>query len=212
MSKVPLWRKMKQETKIQLLPFEIELLSNADLILTKNAILQKLKHFLEELQLKQQAIIKKHISGFPEEILEIIPKISKGENYKGLPWLVLDYPRHFEQENIFAIRTMFWWGNFFSTTLHASGRYQRRLQEKIISKHEQLCKEDIYLCISADEWEHHFEESNYKKIKDLSSIEAEKIIIEKSFLKLAIKKTIGPLSILEESLCKNYELLASLCC
>jgi hypothetical protein len=203
---------MMQETKIQLLPFEIELLSNADLILTKNAILQKLKHFLEEIQTKQQAFIHKNASSFPEEVIKISPKVSRGENYKGLPWLALDYPRHFEQENIFAIRTMFWWGNFFSTTLHISGKYKKGLQEKIISAYKQICKQDFYLCINANEWEHHVEESNYRKIKEIPLAEAEKIIMEKNFLKLAIITPIGPLSSAEELLCKNYEMLVSLCC
>jgi hypothetical protein len=203
---------MKRKTKIQLLPFEIELLSNAALILTKNALLQKLNHFLEEIQLKQQTIVEKNTSSFPEEVLKISPKISKGENYKGLPWLVLDHPRHFEQDNIFAIRTMFWWGNFFSITLHLSGRYKKTLQEKIISNYEQLCQQDVYLCISANEWEHHFEETNYKKIKKMPITEVEKIIAENKFLKIAVKFSIGPLSTTEELLCKNYKMLVSLCC
>ena len=64
------------------------------------------------------------------------PKISKGENYKGLPWLVLDYPRYFNKEDIFAIRTLFWWGNFFSITLHISGKYKMRYEKKIIDSFE----------------------------------------------------------------------------
>ena len=49
-------------------------------------------------------------------------KISKGENM-GLPWVMLDYPRLFGQEDVLAIRTMFWWGHCFSVTLHLKGRY-----------------------------------------------------------------------------------------
>ena len=54
-------------------------------------------------------------------IVQSTPKIAKGENYLQLPYVLLDYPRCFDKENIFAIRTMFWWGNFFSITLHLSG-------------------------------------------------------------------------------------------
>ena len=35
-------------------------------------------------------------------------------------WII---PAVFSKENIFAIRTMFWWGNFFSISLHVSGKY-----------------------------------------------------------------------------------------
>src|SRR5688572_33352065 len=112
---------------------EMDLYTDTGIILTKNAILQKLKIFLEELQLRQKEIIKSYLEGFPSEVLKISSKVSKGENYKGLPWLVLDYPRHFEPGNIFAIRTLFWWGNFFSTTLHLSGRYKNKFGDKIFS-------------------------------------------------------------------------------
>ena len=110
-----------QQTKIQLLPAEMELVSSPEIILTKNAILQKIRSFLEEVQIKQFEILKEYSSQLTQEVLSTSPKISRGENYKGLPWLVLDNPRHFRHNNIFAIRTMFWWGNFFSITLHLSG-------------------------------------------------------------------------------------------
>src|SRR5262245_60824558 len=109
---------MTEQTKIHLLPAEMELVSSPEIILTKNAILQKIKLFFEGLQVKQSEILKDYSAQLPEDILKISPKISKGENYKGLPWLVLDNPRFFQHKNIFAIRTMFWWGNFFSITLH----------------------------------------------------------------------------------------------
>ena len=40
----------------------------------------------------------------PAEMLFHSPKISKGENYKGLPYVMLDYPRCFGKTDIFAIR------------------------------------------------------------------------------------------------------------
>ena len=46
------------------------------------------------------------------------PKISKGENYLGLPYLILDFPKKLEDENQFAVRNFFWWGNYFSTFLY----------------------------------------------------------------------------------------------
>ena len=110
-----------EQTKIQLLPAEMELVSSPGIILTKNAILQKIKSFFEEIQVKQMDILKDYSTGLPAEVVKISPKISRGENYKGLPWLVLDNPRYFQHNNIFAIRTMFWWGNFFSITLHRLG-------------------------------------------------------------------------------------------
>jgi hypothetical protein len=86
--------------KIRLSQTEMELVTNADLILTKNLILKKVKWLLENLLVKQQEYVALHAAGLPVKVSGSSPKISKGENYKGLPYLILDYPRLFEQENL----------------------------------------------------------------------------------------------------------------
>ena len=200
------------QTKIQLLPAEMELVSSPDIILTKNAILQKIKSFLEALQVRQLDIIKQYSSNFPEEVLKITPKISRGENYKGLPWLVLDNPRHFQHNNIFAIRTMFWWGNFFSITLHLSGKYKSDLLNKIAESFSLLKKDDFYIYAGQKEWEHDFDPDFYKKISAATAGELEKIFSQNNFLKLAIKFPIDSLETIEDKLCRNYELLLRCFC
>ncbi len=202
---------MNKETKIQLLPIEFELLSNTDFILTKNAILQKLKHFFVSVQLTQQAFIEKKMFLLPEEIFKVSPKISRGENYKGLPWLVLDHPRLFEKENVFAIRTMCWWGKFFSVTLHLSGKYKTNFQKQILKNIQSSHQPDLYICIGENEWEHHFETDNYIKTTGLSASELPGIINERSFIKLALRCPIDSLNNVETLLNKNYETLVNLC-
>src|SRR5688572_22112058 len=199
-------------TKIQLLPAEMELVATPDIILTKNAILQKIKSFLEALQIKQLEIINRYSSKFPEEVLKISPKISRGENYKGLPWLVLDNPRHFQHNNIFAIRTMFWWGNFFSITLHLSGKYKSDLLRKNLGSISLLKKNEFYIYTGQKEWEHDFDPASYKKISAATIDELEKIFTENNFLKLAVKFPIDSLETIEEKLCRNYELLLKCLC
>ena len=203
---------MIQQTKIQFLPSEMELVSSPDIILTKNAILQKIKSFFEELQMKQQDILKKYSPQLPEEVLKISPKISRGENYKGLPWLVLDNPRHFQHNNIFAIRTMFWWGNFFSITLHVSGNNKNDLLKNLTDNVSLLAKNDFYICHGTKEWEHDIDPGSYKKLSAIYEDELQKIFSANSFLKLAVKFTVESLEIVEDNLLRNYELLVKCCC
>ena len=123
----------------------------------------------------------------PEEVISIHSKISKGENYEGLPYLVLDCPRYFKGENIFAIRTMFWWGNFFSITLQLSGVYKNKFEKKFIDAFNVLKKEKFYFCHNAGQWEHHFEKTNYIPVNKLTDERFKKLLRKNSFTKLAQK-------------------------
>ena len=47
-------------------------------------------------------------------------KLSRGENYHGQPWIMLDFPRFFHREGIAAFRTLFHWGHGVQVSLHLS--------------------------------------------------------------------------------------------
>lgn len=174
-------------TKISLSPEEIRFISDASVILTKNAIIEKTKTLLNELQDRQeQYVIAQPEYEFPA-IANSSPKISRGENYMGLPYLVLDYPRIFEKDNTVAIRTMFWWGNFFSVTLHVSGKYKTGYENELLNAYDVLRKQGYYCCVNESEWEHHFEPDNYQPLKKLSYNDFEKLIQDRPFSKIAYK-------------------------
>ncbi|MBS1607361.1 MAG: hypothetical protein JSS70_00990 [Bacteroidetes bacterium] len=173
--------------KIRLSAKEMELVTNADWILTKNDIIEKIKSLFAALQEKMADHLKNISSQLPAEVTKLPPKISKGENYNGLPYLVLDYPRLFDKQTIFAIRTLFWWGNFFSITLHLSGNHKTLFEKGGVSVIEFLKDQDFYICINEDEWQHHFDSSNYAPAKKFSADEWKVFIREKPFIKLAKK-------------------------
>jgi hypothetical protein len=175
------------KAKIRLSQKELELVIDAGFILTKNTILEKAKHLLLELQEKQQNFLQHPQLFLGTDGLNLSPKISKGENYKGLPYLILDYPRVFKDTNIFAVRTMFWWGHFFSTTLHLSGDYKKISEDKIIASFPLLTEKEFFYCVNDSPWEHDFEAGNYLPLTTISKTELEKRIREKPFIKLAIK-------------------------
>src|SRR6185295_1482542 len=174
---------MDNETKIQLSPFEMDLLSNSEWILTKNQIVKKAQRLLEEVQENTRQYAAVSSVNLPQEVIAISPKISKGENYKGLPWLMLDYPRYFEKEKVLAIRTMFWWGNFFSTTLHLSGEYKERYSRAIVRSYDDLIKNEFYICVHDDQWHHHFEKENYLPVKNFTVEEFADLVSKRSFIK-----------------------------
>ncbi|MGB4846250.1 MAG: hypothetical protein WBP16_17405 [Ferruginibacter sp.] len=178
---------MNSFSKLVLSDEEQQLVNNREWILTKRVILDKVQQLLGNVSVIQKEIIQQEQANLPAAVLQSDAKISKGENYLQLPFLILDYPRCFAVENIFAVRTMFWWGNFFSITLHLSGIYKQNGEEKIIAALDEIRQKDFYLCISKTEWHHHFDDDNYVSLKQKSNEEAEEIIRQQQFIKLAVK-------------------------
>jgi len=170
-------------SKIHLSSSELELMQNAEIILTKNKILEKVKELLGEVQEKQTNFTKQF--SLKNEIFKVSPKISKGENYLGLPYLILDYPRQSSENNFFFIRAMFWWGNYFSCTLHLTGDVKNSVKENIKQSYTEL--KSCFIGINSDQWVHHLEETDYKNIGLLTRSEFEQHCDQFNHLKIAAK-------------------------
>ena len=138
---------METIAKIQLSPQEMELVQNTDWILTKHIITKKVFDMFGDLSelLKKETAPYNYL--FPDNIKYQNGKISKGENYQLLPYVILDYPSFFWKNRVFAVRTMFWWGNFFSVTLHLSGIYKEKYIENNTEIFSFLQKNNFFICV-----------------------------------------------------------------
>src|SRR3954452_928432 len=97
--------------------YESELVRDSKVLLTKNIIIEKVYRLFGQLASGYQD----RLAASPVVGLNAVQaKISRGENYRGLPYVMLDYPRIFSKDHTFAIRSFYWWGNFFSITLQLS--------------------------------------------------------------------------------------------
>ena len=160
---------------------ELSIVTDAAWILHKNRIIEKVFQLFGALQLAMAA--NPVISTFPVEGA-FSPKISKGENYQGLPYVILDYPRLFSRDNIFACRTFFWWGRFFSTTVHLGGDFLIPFKATLSASKEILAAGGWSVCIQDDPWQHHFEADNFRTIASLEPEQWESLV-QKPFVKLA---------------------------
>tara|TARA_B100001109_G_C18858729_1_gene472935 strand:+ start:2065 stop:2448 length:384 start_codon:yes stop_codon:yes gene_type:complete len=106
---------------------QIELIQDSEFLLQKNDLLLTIESELIQLGKNSQ-------ENYPQ-LLKISPpaKLSKGENLNGLPYRVMDFPRIFKQEDVFAIRTLVWWGKQISVTLHLKGKYLKQFKLPLIS-------------------------------------------------------------------------------
>ena len=198
------------QTKVQFSNSERELMCNSEVILTKNKVIQKIKTLLEELQNDLTTNCEANSKLLSNKIFSIHPKISKGENYQGLPYLILDYPRVFKQEDIFAIRTMFWWGNFFSTTLHISGLFKLQYAQNIIASFSILTSEGFSVGINTDPWLHHFGADNYRQIASMNAKIFQEECNKQAHLKIAKTISLNDSNV-SEKISESWKLLTEIC-
>jgi hypothetical protein len=156
---------------------ELELVTNPNIILTKNAIIGKVYDLFGQLSEAYKTVLTN------KELLAIGPKIARGENYQGLPWVMLDFPRKFTQSDTMAIRSFFWWGHFFSITLQLTGTSKDKLLPQLMASLETENWTGWYLGVGADEWRHDFEPDNYLPLT-AANVHA---IMQQGVIKLATK-------------------------
>ncbi len=178
---------MIDKSKLTLSAEEQQLMGNTEWILTKRKIIERVNFLFGNLAGVMKEQISAEKKSFPLAVVNSMPKIAKGENYRQLPYVILDYPRCFDKENVFAIRTMFWWGNFFSCSLHLSGKYKVLFENALQKNIYLLQKNNFYICINKNEWQHHFEADNFLPVNILSEEKIKTIITQQHFIKVAAK-------------------------
>lgn len=169
--------------KIQLSADELQLVQNAGWVLTKNKIIGKAFELFGALSAGMRVQLES--SDLAAEILQPAPKVFKGENYKGLPYVMLDYPRYFSHDDIFAIRNFFWWGNYFSVTLHLKGKYKEQFAAVLQKNSGLMAVRKFHVCISDVEWRHELDEENYTPISAISAGKFQEVVERQAFLKLS---------------------------
>ena len=178
---------MTDKTKITLSHKEHELVCNTDWILTKQNIIKKVITIFGDFIQPMQQVVAQNRHDLLMADFEKEPKISKGENYQLLPYVMLDYPRHFGLKETLAVRTMFWWGNFFSVTLQLSGDVKQKAIPALMANFASLQQNNYWICVNENAWQYHFEADNYKEMATLSSEAFEEILYKKPFIKIARK-------------------------
>ncbi len=179
-------------TKVTLSAKEQELVQDTGFILTKNAVIQKVYTLFGDLSEVYKSSLQKAAANGIDSTGFSTPKIARGEQYEGLPWVMLDYPRQYLSSNAFGIRSFFWWGNFGSITLQLSGDYQQRwlpaIQDYFETNDPGMNRyEGWFLGKGENPWLHHFREDNFEKLSKKSFTG----IAERPFIKLAKKASLS---------------------
>ncbi len=157
-----------ENLKVKFEKDELALLIQPEFFLTKKRLGIKINDLLTQCIPYIQEKLERNSSHLPQNVVHSQPKISKGENYLSFPWQILDFPRDFGKEDIFALRTLCWFGNGFSVSLHLSGDYAKKYIDGIAANLSILAKNNFYICIHSDPFQHHFEEDNIIRCSDFA--------------------------------------------
>jgi hypothetical protein len=190
-------------SKIRLSAEEMQLVSNSHWILTKRGIIEKVYRLFGTIAAAMQLSTQGLQNVMPQQVLQLPPKISKGEQYEALPYVVLDYPRFFEKENVFAIRCFFWWGNYFSITLHLKGKFREQFGEKIIQAINNKKLEGFYLSVSGNEFNFNLADKNYFLAAD--EIISLLLLQQVPFLKISHKISFSDWDTAQERLLTDFQ-------
>lgn len=174
-----------EHAKVRITEDELAIMTNAEFFRSKKVITETISNIFATLRDELRNCAKESAFIFPEGADVSTGKLSKGENYRNLPYIILDFPKLFSKENIFAFRTMFWWGNHFSFHLHLSGEFFHENIEKVIPNIARLNGQNFYFSVNDSQWEYYFDETNLHPIENFAQYKDE--IRKKSFLKISRK-------------------------
>jgi hypothetical protein len=100
---------MNMPANVKLSKDEMLLVCNSEWILTKQAIISKTVALFSDIAEQYKEVL---LANDFKDFDLVEPRVFKGESYRQLPYVMLDFPRAFNKENIFAIRTFFLVGKF----------------------------------------------------------------------------------------------------
>ena len=183
---------------------ELGFLLDKEFLTAKINLIQKIERILKKTELDLIKLIQKKEHLFPQETLLKSGKISKGENYNGFPYLILDYPRLNSSKSLFLYRTMFWWGNFFSCTIHIKGDFLNEIRNSLSLHYDTFQKSDLLIFKGEDEWVHDLGNKGYKPISNLNSSTWNRIIKEQEFIKVSKRISLNDYSQLVQTSSKMF--------
>ena len=198
------------ETKIQLSADEWNLVQDAALLLTKNRVMEKMMQQFGQLATLSEQIFNPGLMFLPPGVRWMPPKISRGEQYEGLPYLILDHPRIFSKEDVLAVRTMFWWGHYFSVTLHLKGIYREAYEPALTARGEALGTMGYWWNTGVDEWKHQVAQPYYAPMSSMSKNDIIKNGNIGGFIKIAVRIPLDQFDSLPLEAGNHYRLLADI--
>lgn len=166
-------------------PEELAVMQDRTFLQLKHSATQKVLQVFGNLQAAMKEEPLHGEFGFPIGTDAEMGKITKGENHQQLPYMVLDFPRLFGKQSVFACRTLFWWGHEFSFTLLLSGLALQQFLPALHKNFKLLLPHKVFVSVANTPWQHEFSPQNYQPCQNYNATQFVQLISAQGFCKLA---------------------------
>jgi len=185
---------------------ETELMFNTSVFPLKRQINRKLYVLFEQIKnaLKDTPIHQNF--PFPAGVDNLTGKISQGENHQEFPWVMLDFPKLFTPERIFAYRTLFWYGRGFSNALLIGGNVCDQFAAVILKNRKSLSGKDIYFSFAPDAWDHNISSEHAQPVETVSDEQVMAHIQSTGYIKLSCGYTSADAGEIMQQCVETYDL------
>jgi len=142
-----------RHTHLRLTDTERQLLEDTTFFPAKAVIGEKVKLWLTELRdaLQQETAGGRFLA--PEGTDYQQGQLVKGEHLLDFPYHYLDCPKYFSQGEMFAYRTLVWWGHQIVFALILQGGHLARYKANLLAAYDQLADRELSLLMTDTPWE-----------------------------------------------------------
>lgn len=155
-------------------PEELLVIQDTRFFHIKAALTPKIQEILHQLHDLYQKELPRAELLMPNGVNIQSGQFVKGEHLLDFPYLYLDFPKFFTQQEKFSFRTLFWWGHYWVFAWILEGRYLEHYKKNIIDRYESLSDQGLFLQMADTPWEWRKENNfvleirkdNQKKVAD----------------------------------------------
>ena len=166
-------------------PDELNLMADANFFRVKARIMKKVRATLDALYTE----LRNELHGVellaPRSFNPKAHQFVKGEHLEEFPYQYLDYFKHFEGDNKFTFRSLFWWGHHYAFALILEGEGLSQYKKNLVNRYDKLADKGLSLCLGGNPWEWKRGEGYTMELTWARKVDLVALLSNRSFLKLA---------------------------
>jgi hypothetical protein len=193
-----LTKKQVRKSAIKLTKTEFEFASSEQYPLIKQTVIHKMTMAFGELgtQLRETLPVSSPL------FANASSKITKGENYQGMPWVVVDIPKIAGRDFEVLYRTMFWWGRYFSlNALLSTNAFDL---SNLPQWHADPALHNALLYTGDDIWQQNLDDPGFVPLKNIDAEQAATLRQSKPHIRISRKLSFSAINELEETALEFY--------